>query len=104
MTYQEVNPSIFKFEKEGDSIEGILVRVQSDIGENSSMLYSIETPEGVKNVWGSQILNERLALVKVDEKVKITFKGLSEKKAKGKNAARIFKVEVDKNPIAAPAQ
>lgn len=101
MAYTEINPSVWKYEKDGDFIEGILVRVQNDIGPNSSMLYSIETPEGVKNVWGSAILDERMSLVKIDNKVKITYKGLSLNKAKGKNAAKIFKVEVDSQPIPA---
>lgn len=95
MAYEEVNPTVFKFEKIGDFIEGTLVRTQSDIGVNSSMLYSLETTQGIKNVWGSKVLDERMGLVKVGDKVKITFKGLSEAK-KGKNAAKIFKVEIDK--------
>ena len=94
MAYKEINPTAWTYEKEEDFIEGTLVRVQSDIGINKSMLYSIETPEGVKNVWGATILDERMALVKSGEKVKITYKGLAEAK-KGKNPAKIFKVEVD---------
>jgi len=93
--YQEINPTDFKFEKEGDFIEGILVQKQADIGVNKSNLYSIETPEGVKNVWGSAILDSRMALANEGDKVKITFNGLAEAKP-GKNPAKIFKVEVDK--------
>jgi hypothetical protein len=95
MTYQEIDPTTWKYENDGDFIEGFLVRTQSDIGVNKSMLYSVETPEGVKNVWGSAILDEKMALVKVGDKVKITYKGLAEAQ-KGKNPAKIFKVEVDK--------
>lgn len=95
--YQEINPQNWNYSKDGDFIEGVLVRVQDNIGVNESMLYGIETPEGVKNVWGATILDERMALVKVGDKVKITFKGLAEKK-QGKNPAKIFKVEVDKHP------
>jgi hypothetical protein len=95
MTYQEVNPTAWTYEKDGDFIEGILVSVQEDVGVNKSMLYSIETPEGVKSVWGATILDSRMALVKVGDKIKITFKGKAEAK-KGKNSAKVFKVEVDK--------
>ncbi len=94
MAYKEINPKEWKYEKEGDFVEGILVRVQENIGANKSMLYSIETPEGVKSVWGSAILDSRMALVKVGSKIKITYKGLAEAKG-GKNPAKIFKVEVD---------
>lgn len=95
MAYEEINPTEWKFEKDEDFIEGILVRSQENIGANKSMLYSIETSEGVKSVWGSAILDSRMALLKVGSKVKITYKGLGEAKS-GKNAPKIFKVEVDR--------
>ncbi len=93
--YQEINPTEWNYSNDGDFIEGILVRVQDNVGVNKSMLYSVETPEGVKSVWGAAILDSRMALVKVGDKVKVTFKGLAEAKG-GKNPAKIFKVEVDK--------
>lgn len=92
--YKEINPTDWTFVNVGDFIEGVLVRTQKDIGVNESMLYSIETPEGVKNVWGAAILDSRMALVKVGDKLKITYQGLAEAKP-GKNPAKIFKVEVD---------
>ena len=95
MAYKEINQEMWSYENEGDFIEGILVNTQKDIGVNKSMLYHLETPEGVKNVWGSTILDSNMALVKVGEKVRITYKGLGEAKA-GKNAPKIFKVEVDR--------
>ncbi len=95
MAYEEVNPTDWTYEKDGDFIEGVLVREQKDIGPNKSMLYSIEIPDGVKNVWGATLLDSRMALVKVGNKVKITYKGLAEASG-GKNPAKIFKVEVDK--------
>ena len=94
MAYKEVNPEIWSYENEGDCIEGILVLKQEDVGDNKSRMYSIETPEGVKNVWGSAVLDNRMAFVKVGSKIKITFKGLGDAKA-GRKAPKIFKVEVD---------
>ena len=78
----------------GDFIEGFLIKTQDNVGVNKSMLYSIETFEGIKSVWGSTILDERMSLITVGARVRITFKGLGEKKP-GKNPAKIFKVEVD---------
>lgn len=95
MTYEEIDPSSWSYQNEGDFIEGILVNVEHDVGENKSNLYHIETPEGVRSVWGSAVLDQRMPFVKVGEKVKITFKGLGEKKS-GKNAPKIFKVEVNR--------
>jgi len=94
MVYQEINPTDWTYEKDGDFIEGVLVRMQEKIGPNQSMLYSIENLEGVKSVWGSTLLDQRMALVKVGEKIKITYKGLAKPTA-GKKAAKIFKVEKD---------
>jgi hypothetical protein len=96
MTYEEINPTIWKHEKEGDFIEGFLVRIQENIGVNDSSLYSVDTSNGIKNVWGSAILDERMALVKVGEKIRITFKGLGQAK-EGRNSPKIYKVEIDKS-------
>jgi len=104
--YKEIDPSTWKYENDGDFIEGVLVQVQKNIGPNDSMLYSVETPEGVTNIWGATILDQRMALVKVGDKIKITFKGLGEAKP-GKNAAKVFKVEVDvedKVPVVRPGE
>lgn len=95
MAYEEINPTEWKPEKDEDFIEGIYVLEKKDVGVNKSKLYSIETSEGVKNVWGSAILDSRMAHAKIGDKVKITYKGLGEATG-GKNAPKIFKVEVDK--------
>jgi hypothetical protein len=94
MTYQEINPEMWQFATDGDFIEGVLIRKQSDVGSNNSKMYSIETSEGIKNVWGSAILDSRMDLVKEGSKITITYKGLGKAKP-GHNAPKIFKVEVD---------
>jgi len=96
MAYEEINPSVWTYDKDGDSIEGVLIGKESEVGENNSWMYNIETPEGVKSVWGAAILDSRMKLVTVGNKVKITYKGLGEAKG-GKNAPKIFRVEVDKD-------
>ena len=97
--YKEINPGFWEYKEDGDFIEGVLVQVQEGIGSNDSMLYSIEISEGVvENVWGSAILDQRMSLVKVSEKVKITYKGLGEAKG-GHNPPKIFKVEVDREDL-----
>ena len=95
MAYEEINPTDWTYENDGDFIEGVVVRVQNDIGPNKSKLYSIETPNGLKSVWWATLLDSRMALVCVGAKVKKTYKGKAEATA-GKNPAKIFKVEVDK--------
>ncbi len=92
--YKEINPEIWAPENEDDFVEGVLVLKQENVGANDSMMYSLETPEGVKSIWGSAILDSRMTFVKVGSKVKITYKGLGEAK-EGRSAPKIFKVEVD---------
>jgi hypothetical protein len=93
--FREINPSVWTYEKDGDAIEGILVKIEKGVGANESTIYSIETsPEVFKSVWGSVILDQKMSLMKEGQKIRITYKGLSEKKP-GKNPAKIFKVEVD---------
>ena len=95
MAFKEINPSIWTYGKEGDSIEGVLVDSQDDVGVNKSKLYSLEVSKGdFQSVWGSAVLDQRMSLVKIGEKIRITFKGLSEA-SPGKNPAKIFSVEVD---------
>ena len=95
MPYQEIRPSEWTYEKDGDFVEGVLIQAQENVGVNNSMLYLLETSDGVKTIWGSAILDSRMALVKKGDKIKITYKGLAEAKG-GKNPAKIFKVEVDR--------
>ncbi len=96
MAYKEVSdPSVWTYENDGDFIEGVLINKQPDVGPNNSWMYTIETSEGVKNVWGATLLDSRMVAVKIGEKLKITYKGLGEAKS-GHSPPKIFKVEVDK--------
>jgi len=58
------------------------------------MLYGLECQGESVSVWGSTVLDQRMMLVKIGDKIKITYKGLSEAKA-GRQPAKLFKVEVD---------
>lgn len=97
MVYKEINPNFWVYKNEDDFIEGVVADIQDGVGENESMLYSIETPEGISNVWGSAILDQRMAFVRKGDKVKITYKGLGVSKNKGRNPPKLFKVEIDKD-------
>ena len=95
MAYQKIEPNLWTYEKDGDFVEGIVVAKEPNVGKNDAWIYSIETPEGIKNVWGCTILDSRMVFVKVGDKIKITFRGLGEAKS-GRNAPKKFDVEVDK--------
>ena len=95
MVFEEINPGMWLPEKDGDCIEGVFIKAESDVGANKSMLYTIDANKVPTGVWGSAILDQRMAAIVPGVKVRITFKGLGEKKA-GHNAPKIFKVEVDR--------
>ncbi len=93
--YKEVtDPSVWTYQNDEDFIEGVLVNKQDKVGPNNSWIYTIETPEGVKSVWGATLLDSRMVGVKIGSKIKITYKGLGEAKG-GHSAPKIYKVEVD---------
>ncbi len=95
MVFNEFTPGEWKPEKDGDSVQGVLIQKQKDVGTNNAMLYGIEKSDGkVVNVWGSTILDSRLSLIKEGTLIRITYKGLGEASA-GKHAPKIFKVEID---------
>lgn len=93
--YKEATGNTWKPEKDGDFVEGLLTKVESNVGPNESMMYHIEQlgSGDMINVWGAAILDTRMSEVKVGQQVKITFKGLAEKGGRGKNKPKIFKVE-----------
>jgi hypothetical protein len=95
MAFKEIKPEDWKYSNKGDSIEGVLVQKQENIGPNKSMLYSLETENGIKNVWGATVLDNLLALIQVGIKIRITYEGVAADKKGGKNPAKLFKVEVD---------
>ncbi len=97
MAYKEINPAMWTPEKVDDCIEGLLIKVTEDVGQNKSKLYAIKTTDGLKNVWGCVILDSKMDLIGIGSQIKITYKGLGEKKG-GNNAPKIFKVEHDEEP------
>ena len=96
MAYKEVNPGIWKPENEGDFIEGIFVRAEEDVGHKGSTLYHLEVEEKQISIWGCTVLDQKMVFVKPADKIRITYKGLGEKQP-GKNPAKLFKVEIDRN-------
>jgi len=108
MAYEEIDPSIWTYKNDGDFIEGVFIKAKDDVGPNKSMLYTIETSEGVKNVWGATILDEKMSVVNVGDKIKIVYKGLGTKKP-SQNAPKMFQVfkdvlEVQKSEPEVPVQ
>lgn len=88
--WEEVNPmndEIHDFEQE-DTLVGVYVGKQEDIGDNNSTLYTIEKRGGKKvGVWGSALLDGRFGGIFIGEEVKIVYLG----KEKSQKSNRTYK-------------
>lgn len=97
----EENNTMFEFKEAGDFIEGRLIKIQENMGPQNSMLYSLETKvkdtdrKQVNSVWGSQVLDQKMIGIVEGDVIKIIYDGLGVAKP-GQNAAKIFRVLVDR--------
>ncbi len=65
-------------------LEGIFHKVETNVGPNNSILYSITTPEGIVGVWGSTVLDDKMKEVPLGASIKIVYEG----KQKSKNGTQ----------------
>jgi hypothetical protein len=75
-------------------LEGLLTQKKTNVGANNSNVYIIELkdkPGEIVNVWGSTVLDTKLAQVNVGEEVRIEYMGEVESK-KGGRKYRDFKL------------
>ncbi len=74
--WEPMETGTWKYEKEGDSIAGILVdKLPGNKEKEISPRYILDTKEGLMMVWGSAIIDDRLRLVKIGTPIKIIYKG-----------------------------
>lgn len=90
--YEDIKEEFWKPENEGDFICGVLARVQPEAGQNKSMLYSLKKEDGkIVNVWGSTVLDDKIAIINQGDDIKIVYEG-KVKPEKGK-AYHNYKVQ-----------
>lgn len=90
--WKKVESQVFRFEKVGDSIEGIL-KAKEEGAVYGNEVYQIETSDGdTFAVFSTAILASRMAQVDVGEEVKIVFKGKEPSKKAGYEAMQLFDV------------
>jgi len=91
--WKSIEPGVWKPEKEGDNIIGVLVNKEPrDENGGLSARYYIENKEGTFFVWGSAVLDDRMQYVKVGSKIRITYEGKT--KNKKNQDVNLFKVQV----------
>ena len=67
---------VWKPTQDGDTIEGTLIKSESNVGPNNQWVYDIKVAEGtVFSVWGKKVLDGQLSTVPVNSYIKIEFIG-----------------------------
>jgi hypothetical protein len=91
--WKNIEPGMWKPEKEGDNIIGILVNKEpKDEDAGISARYYLENQEGMFFVWGCAVLDDRMQYVKPGEKVRITYEGKTTNKRNQK--VNLYRVDV----------
>lgn len=81
----------FFFTKPGQSVEGKVVGVKDVKYQGKKrFILTLETNNGAVAIWDSAMLLPLFDEIKKGDEVYIRFEGLSAKKKKGQNAAKIF--------------
>ena|SRR3990167_593161 len=87
--FERIEPKVWQY-NEGDQIEGVLIQ-KVKLGLKQSNAYYLENKEGKILVWGSAVLDDRLAVVEIGDILRITYKG-KKPNAKGQQT-KMFDVE-----------
>lgn len=83
--YEDIKEEFWKPKNKGDAVNGILIKTQSDAGENKSMLYSIKKDAGnIVKVWGSKVLDDKMSTIAIGSDINIIYEG-EVKPEKGKS-------------------
>lgn len=73
--YDDVEQDFWKFENDGDSVAGVYISKEENVGENDSNVYNLNTVDGIKSVWGSTVLDSKMKLASFGEDIRIVFVG-----------------------------
>lgn len=91
--YEDIEPNVWKPEKTGDQIEGVLIN-KKDNPKYEGRIYHIENESGRFVVFGTTVLDDRMSYVQIGERVRIEFRG-KELNKKGQEV-KIFRVGKEK--------
>ena len=95
--WKTIEPGIWKPEKEGENIIGVLVSKEPrDENTGFSARYYLDTKDGMFLVWGTAVIDDRMQYVKVGDRIRITYEGKT--KNKRNQDVNLFKIEISENP------
>ena len=88
----------WNFEEDGKELVGKFVGVKTGVGKNDSNIYTFKLADGTERaVWGSAILDRRLANLEIGQETKIVFKGRVKSATPGWSPYKDF--DVFKKPV-----
>jgi len=94
MAFEKVDVGVWKPQEENESVEGVFLKAEADVGANKSMLYHIEVDQKPTAVWGSAVLDTKMTAAKPGDLIKIEYLGKGEAKG-GQNPPKMFDVYID---------
>ena len=101
--WKTIEPGVWKPEKEGDNIIGILVNKEpKDENTGMSARYYIENENGTFFIWGSTVLDDRMQYVKTGQKIRVTYEGKTKNK-RGQDV-NLFRVDVSVDKAKIPIE
>ena len=90
--WKKTESQIFKFEKEGDTIEGILLSKEQGKTYGNDV-YKIKLENGdIKTVFSTTVMASEMSCVKVGQSVKIVYTGEKENSKTGQEPIKQFDV------------
>lgn len=91
----------WKPENEGDEVSGVFLEVRENVGANKSNIYTLQQADGSRvGVWGSAVIDNRMASIPVGDQVRIVYLGKAPSKTPGRSAYKQF--EIYRKPASAP--
>lgn len=95
MVFQQHEPSIWQYAKDGDEIVGTVLNIEDSKAFENKKVYHLETDcKKQITIFGTTVLDSKMIGIKIGDKIKIVFKGTKEGE-KGKNATKLFVVFKD---------
>jgi hypothetical protein len=91
-TEEKEKDNIWEPEAIGESIQGIYIEKEEDVGQYKSNMYCIKTEKGEKKIWGATVLDDLMVKVPLGSEVLITYQGKQPSKT-GRNPWKDYKVQ-----------
>ena len=98
----QVVPEGVNFSEVGQKVEGVLKKVEEDVGQYGSRAYYLRNGNKTQIVYGTTVLDRLMNLIDVEDEIVIKFVK-TEESAKGKNPTKIFEVHRMETPESSPS-